>query len=563
CLTAESLGSVVALAGDGFDSEEFDRASVVLLYFLTNDNICQTLPDPTGTNYTVYLQWLLGNGSLYGSVEDIFESLTRDDERSDTASETGCFNFTIFATATKLRTHIFTEKSSHIAGHIVNHLARGFQISDNCPKRNDHDHEEDATAHFVEGVFDKLNVDEGKTMSVEVFHGLLQTLGISPENDHDHDHDSHSSKKRAADHDTDHGINHDTDHDTDHDINKCLGEHILHLFHVNESTGVSRTQFEKLSPALIQQKLSGACAVTQATKNVTEPSASEKYGYGTLSVVIISLGSLIGVIFVPCLKQQIYKDFLAVFIALAVGTLAGDAMLHLLPAAFGLHDHGNHDHAHSGVALEPYAVKALVVLVAVYVFYVVEVVVGMIVPHEQSVVDVEGSNEKLLAEQSKSTRLFGFAPVAWMVLIGDGVHNFADGLAVGAAFSESVTSGWSTSIAVFCHEVPHELGDFAVLLNSGMSWKKAAVFNLISALTAMVGFYVGATISTNPEVRAWIFTATAGMFLYIALADMFPEMVKMMSGASKCKTFILQNIGLFSGVLILTLISLYENKIKV
>lgn len=55
---------------------------------------------------------------------------------------------------------------------------------------------------------------------MSVFHGLLQTLGISPENDHDHDHDSHSSKKRAADHDTDHGINHDTDHDTDHDINK-------------------------------------------------------------------------------------------------------------------------------------------------------------------------------------------------------------------------------------------------------------------------------------------------------------------------------------------------------
>ena len=90
CLTAESLGSVVALDGDGFDSEEFDRASVVLLYFLTNgDNICQTLPDPTGQNYTAYLQWLLGNGTLYGSVENIFDSLTRDDVRSGVASETG------------------------------------------------------------------------------------------------------------------------------------------------------------------------------------------------------------------------------------------------------------------------------------------------------------------------------------------------------------------------------------------------------------------------------------------------------------------------------------------
>ena len=63
-------------------------------------------------------------------------------------------------------------------------------------------------------------------------------------------------------------------------------------------------------------------------------------------------------------------------------------------------------------------------------------------------------------------------------------------------------------------------GDFAILLNAGMSWKKAAVFNLISALTAIVGFYVGAAISTNPEVRTWIFTLTAGMFLYIGLADL-------------------------------------------
>lgn len=90
CLTTETLSSVITLDGDGFDSEEFNRASVVLLYFLTNgDNGCKTAPDPTGSNYTVYLQWLMGNGNLYNSVATIFGNLTHDDKRSGNASKTG------------------------------------------------------------------------------------------------------------------------------------------------------------------------------------------------------------------------------------------------------------------------------------------------------------------------------------------------------------------------------------------------------------------------------------------------------------------------------------------
>ena len=66
-----------------------------------------------------------------------------------------------------------------------------------------------------------------------------------------------------------------------------------------------------------------------------------------------------------------------------------------------------------------------------------------------------------------------------MVLLGDGFHSFADGMAVGAAFSESVTSGFSTAIAVLCHELPHEVGDFAMLLRAGMSIKQAVFYNLL------------------------------------------------------------------------------------
>lgn len=97
-------------------------------------------------------------------------------------------------------------------------------------------------------------------------------------------------------------------------------------------------------------------------------------------------------------------------------------------------------------------------------------------------------------------------------------------MAIGAAFSNSIPGGFSTAIAVFCHELPHELGDFAVLLKAGMSARKAVYYNILSSVLSFFGMVVGVIIGETPEASAWIFACAAGMFIYIALVDMVSEM---------------------------------------
>ncbi|XP_078581403.1 zinc transporter ZIP6-like [Branchiostoma floridae x Branchiostoma japonicum] len=168
----------------------------------------------------------------------------------------------------------------------------------------------------------------------------------------------------------------------------------------------------------------------------------------------------------------------------------------------------------------------------------------------------------------------GIASVAWMVIMGDGLHNFADGVTIGAAFATSLTTGLSTSIAVFCHELPHELGDFAILLKAGMSFKQAITYNLVSGIISFVGMAVGVGIGKYNEVGPWVFALSAGMFLYIALVDMLPELLRgyaedegdscnlKKTSDSACEHFLLQSAGLVTGVVIMLLIAVFEDDLE-
>jgi zinc and cadmium transporter len=110
-----------------------------------------------------------------------------------------------------------------------------------------------------------------------------------------------------------------------------------------------------------------------------------------------------------------------------------------------------------------------------------------------------------------------------LILIGDSLHNFVDGVAIAAAFASSVPLGVATSVAIIAHEVPQEVGDFAILLESGYSRSRALFFNFLSSLTALVGAVL--TYFLLPIVRSltpYLLSISAASFIYIALADLIP-----------------------------------------
>ncbi|MBI4145608.1 ZIP family metal transporter [Candidatus Woesearchaeota archaeon] len=116
-------------------------------------------------------------------------------------------------------------------------------------------------------------------------------------------------------------------------------------------------------------------------------------------------------------------------------------------------------------------------------------------------------------------------PVAWLNLFGDGVHNFLDGVIIAATFVVNPGLGVVTTLAVILHEIPQEIGDFSVLIYSGLSRTRALFYNFLTALTAVLGalvafFYAEAVESAEPALLAF----AAGGFIYIAAADLIPEL---------------------------------------
>jgi len=529
------------------------------------------------------------------------------------------------------------------------------------------------TMKFVEEIYDNYGSSEGKgaarLMKANGFSRLLKSLNIGSisiqcEDDDDECLDNKLTmhgvsltdskdklpkrRKRAAEI---HGDEEEEEEEKRRDHKKHWREHLdgcyktnafLDLHGVNVTRGISEADFVRMCPSLVQQIDKKVCVHEHKKLEHGHehlPSQAETWGYGFISITLISLLSLSVIAIIPCLKKSYYHKIMAFLVALAVGTLAGDAMLHLIPHAFveGANSVTGIKMTEATMLKQHYSQvwRALMVLLGMYVFFVVEQLMKLkffcckgggghthgggakdspIIPHkeicpdddkdkdETAVVLVEmndtSSDGKIPLEHSLScvsdvhndhnhddgdehnehfhaddrhhhhhhtektiTKETNIAAVAWMVIVGDGFHNFSDGLAVGAAFSASISSGVSTAIAVFCHELPHELGDFAILVKSGMSIRQAVTYNLVSAVLAYVGLVVGILAGGNELGRHFILSVTAGLFLYVSLADMLPELTHQdVPHSSRCSAFICQHLGILTGVAIMLFISLYEHQ---
>ncbi|XP_077161634.1 metal cation symporter ZIP14 isoform X2 [Paroedura picta] len=402
-------------------------------------------------------------------------------------------------------------------------------------------------------------------------------------------------------------------------ISWCFSSSELFATHnLSEGSHLGQREFQDFCPAILQQLESKACMSENLENEEDEqteegkPSSAEVWGFGFLSVSLINLAALLGVFIVPCTKKVFFARILTYFIALSIGTLFSNALFQLIPEAFGFNPQEDY-----------YVSKSAVVFGGFYLFFFTEKVLKMLlkqkdqhhhghshyspetlpskkdqeegvteklqngdldhmIPHRNS--DLECKNppvdknivgslsvQDLQASQSTCYWLKGvgysdIGTLAWMITLSDGLHNFIDGLAIGASFTVSVFQGISTSVAIFCEEFPHELGDFVILLNAGMTTQQALFFNFISACCCYIGLAFGILAGSHFSAN-WIFALAGGMFLYIALADMFPEMNEVSRederNGSALIAFIIQNAGLLTGFTIMLLLTMYSGQIQI
>jgi zinc and cadmium transporter len=233
----------------------------------------------------------------------------------------------------------------------------------------------------------------------------------------------------------------------------------------------------------------------------------------TLAWIVIagvgmSLLALVGTITVVLPRATLARVLLPM-VGLAAGSLLGGAFFHMLPEA----------------------VDALDNKLGIYVALTTGFVVFFIL------------EQFLHWHHCHRTVHSGHRPLGYLILLADGLHNLIGGLAVGGAFMVDVRVGAVTWLVAAAHEVPQELGDFGVLVHSGWKPRSALLWNFVSALTFLVGALIAYGLADHVDV-AYLLPFAAGNFIYVAAADLLPEITSEPRTRDKLETTAAFLIGL-------------------
>ncbi|KAM9326671.1 zinc transporter SLC39A7 [Gastrophryne carolinensis] len=414
--------------------------------------------------------------------------------------------------------------------------------------------------------------------------------GHSHEGHHGHSHDHHSHDHHGHGHEH-HGHHHHDDH--------------LHA-HDDMDGFRQRWQFGD-APAL---DVAEERVKREATVDTPPPPPSGArdrldplmlWAYAIGATLLISAAPFFILFLIPVQsKSSQHQSLLKLLLSFASGGLLGDAFLHLIPHAlephshhaeddhhgsYELHGHGHsHDHSHGHMMS-----VGLWVLAGIIAFLVVEKFVrhlkgegGHGHSHGHSHASKEGkANEKEAKEKEedpsegkegvrqrkgeskdaqksqkgKESPRTDMTVSGYLNLAADFTHNFTDGLAIGASFLVSTNVGIVTTITILLHEVPHEIGDFAILVQSGCTKRKAMMLQLSTALGALAGTACSLLAEGIGEAATlWILPFTAGGFIYIATVSVIPELLQ----DSRPIQSIKETIGLLLGVAMMVLIAQFE-----
>lgn len=349
----------------------------------------------------------------------------------------------------------------------------------------------------------------------------------------------------------------------------CASDDLKNLLHDYASNCADESDFWQMSACPL---LPGHLRV-DAEVEFSESATTKNLVHGMIAVFGISLCSTFGALFIPLLKDrpQVFQYSMLYLMSLAVSALSGAATMVLIPEGLGLNE------------CDDLRQPNLTVCLGILTFFIIRRILHAWTGHDDilthgledpengemrarttgifqnemklekaQLVDTPTSSEtpsenccaskrgsscerqKKCAMKKKIAldNILKMKSVGWMTLIGDGAHNFLDGIAMGSMFMRSGTKkGWQITIAILAEEFPHELGDYAVLLQAGLTPCEAIICNIISGLTCLLGFFVGWKIDAfaGLEVFSWM----GGVFLFISLACMLPEVENTISDMNR------------------------------
>lgn len=317
------------------------------------------------------------------------------------------------------------------------------------------------------------------------------------------------------------------------------------------------------SPAFKYSKTANEKFKEQRQEQPQYESQYDLYVKALGSTVFISIVPFFILFYIPIDGTVEKQPLLKVLLSFASGGLLGDAFLHLIPHALmskqgAGHSH-SHSHSHGEGQHEPHDMTVgLGVLGGIITFLAVEKTVRLFnVGHGHS----HGNEKKKSDDKSKKsnkTKKDEIKVAGYLNLAADFTHNFTDGLAIGASFIAGQSIGLVTTVTILLHEIPHEIGDFAILVQSGCSRKKAMMLQLLTAFGAISGTVISIYLQGSGDgvVSSLILPFTAGGFIYIATVSVIPELLE--GSNNKLSQSIKEILALLAGVYMMVIIAQYE-----